>query len=62
MPVQLICNSCARWLEGKTYGLRLILATAMTVVGAIMLVYNNPQVADEGFIGCDECCSCVQQS
>jgi len=39
------------WFEGKTYGLRLILATAMTVVGAVMLVYNNPQVADDGIVG-----------
>jgi len=38
-------------LEGKTYDLKLIITTAMTVAGAVMAVYKNPQIIDDGWYG-----------
>ena len=38
-------------LEGKTYSVQLQLATLLTVVGAIMAVYKNPQASNNGQAG-----------
>lgn len=44
------------WLDGKHYTPQLVLSTALTVVGAVMAVLDNPEIKEDGVFGLVAAC------